>query len=178
LVFDEVQPVIRPYDEPPVACRDFDPRSGEIARQITGLISRHLPAVQAEHVGSTAVPDCRGRGIVDLLITCRGEDAENVHLLLDRLGFRQGGEPLFPPHPPAFRGAWDDNGDAFLLQVHVLPADAAEVDSMRFLRSCLRADVELRRAYVKQKQAIIASGVTDAAEYCRQKDAFLKMVLG
>ena len=85
---------------------------------------------------------------------------------------------LFPPHPPAYQGAWDHNGDAFLLHVHLLPAGSDEVDSMRFLRSCLRADAELARAYVQHKRAIISSGVTDDAEYCRQKAAFLKMVLG
>ena len=97
---------------------------------------------------------------------------------MGRLGFRQGGEALFPPHPPAFRGVWVENGDAFLLHVHVLPAGADEIDSMRFLRTCLRADGELPRAYVQQKRAILSSGVVDEAEYCRQKAAFLKMVLG
>ncbi len=49
---------------------------------------------------------------------------------------------------------------------------------MRFFRACLRADAELAGAYVQQKRAIISSGITEAAEYCRQKAAFLKMVLG
>ena len=77
-MFEEVQPVIGPYGEMAVAYRDFDPRSAEIARHVAGLISRHLPAVRAEHVGSTAVPGCGGRGIIDLLITCPEEDAEKV----------------------------------------------------------------------------------------------------
>jgi GrpB-like predicted nucleotidyltransferase (UPF0157 family) len=177
-VFDEVQTVIEPYDQPLVACRDFDPRTVEIARHVAGLIVRYLPSARAEHIGSTAVPGCAGRGIIDLLIACPEGDAEKVDVLLGRLGFRQGGEALFPPHPPAYQGAWVHNGEAFLVHVHVLPAGAAEVDSIRFLRSCLRSDVELVRAYVQHKRAIISSGVTDAAEYCRQKAAFLKMVLG
>jgi GrpB-like predicted nucleotidyltransferase (UPF0157 family) len=177
-MFDEVQPAIEPYDEPPLACRDFDPRAAEIARQVAGLISRHLPAARAEHVGSTAVPGCSGRGIVDLLIACPEGEVEKLNLLLGRLGFRQGGEALFPPHPPAYRGLWLHDDDAFLLHVHVLPAAADEVGSMRFLRACLRADAELVRAYVQHKRAIIAGGVTDPAEYGRQKAAFLKMVLG
>jgi GrpB-like predicted nucleotidyltransferase (UPF0157 family) len=124
------------------------------------------------------VPGCSGRGIVDLLVACPEGDCEQVSVLLRRLGFCQGGEVLFPLHPPPFRGAWDHDGDAFLLHVHVLPADADEVDSIRFLRSCLRADTELARAYVQHKRAIISSGTTDEAEYCSQKAAFLKMVLG
>ena len=49
---------------------------------------------------------------------------------------------------------------------------------MRFLRSCLRADAELTRAYVAQKRAILAKGVADPAAYSAQKGEFLKMVLG
>ena len=178
VVDDKIQPVIGPYDEPPVVCRDFDPRAAEIARQVAEFISRYLPSVWAEHVGSTAVPGCGGRGIVDLLIACPAGDVEKVDLQLGQLGFRQGGEALFPPHPPAYRGVWTDTGEAFLLHVHLLPAGTVEVDSIRFLRACLRADVELARAYVQHKRAIISSGVSEAAEYCRQKAAFLKMVLG
>lgn len=177
-MFDEVQSVIGPYDEPPLACRDYDPRAGEIARQVATLVSLHLPSLWPEHVGSTAVPGCGGRGIVDLLIAGPEGDAEKVNLLLDRLGFRQGGEAVFPPCPPAHRGAWIHDGEAFLLHVHVLPAGSVEADSIRFLRACLRADAELSRAYVQHKRAILSSGVTQAAEYCRQKAAFLKMVLG
>ena len=177
-MFDEVQPVIGPYDEPPVVCRDFDPRAADIARQVAGLVSRHLPAARAEHVGSTAVPGCGGRGSVDLLIACPEAELEKLDLLLGRLGFRQGGEVLFPPHPPPYRGTWVHDGDTFLLHLHVLPAGADEVDSIRFFRACLRADVELARAYVQHKRAIVSSGVSDAAEYCRQKAAFFKLVLG
>jgi len=177
-VFDEVQPVIGLYVETAVEFRDYDARSAEIARQVAGLISRHLPTVRAEHFGSTAVPGCGGRGIVDLLIACPVGDVEAVSLLLCKLGFRQGGVASFPAHPPAYRGAWDHNGDTFLLHVQVLPAGADEVNSIRFLRTCLRADGELARAYVQHKRAIISSGVTEETEYCRQKAAFFKMVLG
>jgi GrpB-like predicted nucleotidyltransferase (UPF0157 family) len=177
-VFDDVQSLIEPYGEPPVACRNFDPRAAEIARQVAGLISRHLPALRAEHVGSTAVPGCGGRGIVDLLIACGEGDRESADLLLCRLGFQNGGAALFSPQTTIYKGMIRDSGEAFWLHVHVLPSGAEEADSIRFLRSCLRADAELTRAYVQHKQAIISSGVSDEAEYCRQKAAFLKMVLG
>jgi GrpB-like predicted nucleotidyltransferase (UPF0157 family) len=178
IVFDDVQPVIGPYREPKAACLDFDPRAADIARQVCGLIARHLPSIRAEHVGSTAVPGCAGRGIVDLLLTAADNELEKTDLLLTRLGFQQGGEVLFPPHPPAYRGAWVHNGELFLLHVHVLPAGAAEIDSLRFFRSCLRSDPDLAKAYVAQKRAIIAAGGADPADYCRQKGDFLKMVLG
>jgi GrpB-like predicted nucleotidyltransferase (UPF0157 family) len=177
-VSDDVQSVIGPYGEPQVACLDFDPQAAEVARQVAGLISRHLPPVRVEHIGSTAVPGCAGRGIVDLLLTGTDADLDAAKQLLSRLGFQQGGDALFSPHPPAYRGTWTQGDELFSLHVHVLPNGAAEIDSIRFLRSCLRSDGELARAYVAQKRAIIAGGGTDPAEYCRQKGEFLKMVLG
>jgi GrpB-like predicted nucleotidyltransferase (UPF0157 family) len=178
VVFDEVQSVIGPCNEAAVVYRDFDPRFAEIARQVAGLISRHLPSLRVEHVGSTAVPDCGGRGIVDLLIACPEGEMEKVHSLLERLGFRPGGDVVLPPHAPALRGVLDYNGDAFPLHVYVLSAGADQADSMRFLRSCLRSDAELARAYVQHKRAIVAKGVREESEYNRQKAEFLKMVLG
>jgi GrpB-like predicted nucleotidyltransferase (UPF0157 family) len=176
-VFDDIQPVIEPYRESPVACRDFDPRAADIARQVCGLISRHLPSVRAEHVGSTSVPGCGGRGIIDLLVSGPESELETIDLLLSRLGFQKGGTALFPPHPAPYRGAWMHNGEPYLVHAHVLPAGASEIDSMRFFRSCLRSDTELMRAYVQQKRAILADG-TDPCEYNRKKGEFLKMVLG
>lgn len=177
-MFENVQAVIGPYCEPPAACRDFNPRAAEVARQVCGLISLNLTAVRVEHVGSTAVPGCAGRGIIDLLVSGPQTEIDAASCLLTRLGFQHGSHCLFPPHPPPYCGTYAHNGESFLLQVHVLPAGAAEIDSMRFLRTCLRADAELTRAYVAQKRAIVAAGAADPAEYCRQKGEFLKMVLG
>ena len=75
-------------------------------------------------------------------------------------------------------GAWDHDGETFLLHVHVIPADSPEVDEMRFFRTCLRGDPELARAYVARKRRILDSGVTDRLEYVRQKGEFIKEVLG
>ena len=176
-MFEDVKAVIGPYSAPPVACRDASPRAADIARQIAGLIVRHLPTVRAEHVGSTAIPGCKGSGIVDLLISAPETELETIHLLLDHLGFQRQNLEAFLPDTQLRVGAWADSGETFLLHAYVLPESAAEVESMRFLRTCLRADPDLAKAYVKTKRKIISGGVTDAAEYCRQKAEFLKVVL-
>jgi GrpB-like predicted nucleotidyltransferase (UPF0157 family) len=177
-VFDDVQPVIGPYNEPKIVCRELDPRTAEASRAVCGLISRHLPAIRAEHVGSTAVPGCGGRGIVDLMVTAPENELAAATELLTRLGFQPGGKSLYPPDRPPMVGAWSDSGETFLLRAYILPEGAAEIDSMRFLRSCLRSDAELTKAYVKQKKAIVKAGVADVDEYDKQKSEFLKMVLG
>ena len=55
----------------PAACLPYDPRAPEVARRVTEIIHRQLPHVLVEHVGSTAVPGCAGKGVIDLLIPYR-----------------------------------------------------------------------------------------------------------
>jgi GrpB-like predicted nucleotidyltransferase (UPF0157 family) len=178
-VFEQVQPVVGRYVSRPAACRDYDPRAAEVARQITALVHSYLPHAHAEHIGSTAVPGCAGKGIVDLMIPVPDGELENVLQLLDRLGFQQqtGPDP-FPEDRPMRTGSWSYDGETFMLHIHVIPASSPEVDQMRFFRACLRADPELVLAYVAWKREIVASGVTDTAEYSRLKGEFLKAILG
>jgi GrpB-like predicted nucleotidyltransferase (UPF0157 family) len=178
-MFDQVEPVIGPYSSRPAVCRDYDPRVAAVARQIIALLSTHLPQIHAEHVGSTAVSGCAGKGIVDLLIPVPDGKMDKVKELLDRLGFqRQTGRDSFPEDRPMRVGSWQQDGETFLLHVHIIPASSPEVEETRFFRACLRAVPELMKAYVAQKRKIIASGVTDSLEYCKAKGEFLKAVLG
>jgi GrpB-like predicted nucleotidyltransferase (UPF0157 family) len=178
-MFENVQPVIRPYESRPAICREYDPRAAAVARQVAALISDHLPHVCVEHVGSTAVPGCAGKGIVDLMIPVPDGEMENVKGLLDRLGFqRQTNRDPFLEDRPMRVGGLVYDGDTFLLHIHVIPADSPEVEEMRFFRACLRADPELLRLYVAKKHEIIAGGVTDSLDYCYAKGEFIKDVLG
>jgi GrpB-like predicted nucleotidyltransferase (UPF0157 family) len=176
---DPSEPLIGPYTALPAACQDYDPRAVEVARQVAALVGKHLPNARVEHVGSTSVPRCAGKGIVDLMIAVRDGEMEAINQGLDGLGFqRQTGPEPFPEDRPMRVGAWCHDGDTFLLHLHLVPEGSPEVDQMRFFRACLRADPELVRAYVARKREIIAGGVTDSLEYCRIKGEFLKEVLG
>ena len=178
-MFEHVQPVIAPYEPRPVVCREYDPRALTVARLVAALISDNLPQVQVEHVGSTAVPGCAGKGIVDLMVPYRdGDELAAVKELLDKLGFqRQTNRDPFPEDRPMRVGAIDHDGRAFLLHVHIIPADSPEVEEMRFFRACLRSDPELLELYVARKRQILAGGVTDSLDYCYAKGEFIKAVL-
>ncbi len=178
-MFDEVQPVIGAYVSRPAACREYDPRAANVARLIAAMVQEHLPQVRVEHVGSTSVPGCAGKGTVDLMIAVADGELEKVKELLDRLGFqgRIGRDP-FPETRPLRAGSFVHGGETFFVHVHVLPASSPEVDEMRFFRTCLRADPELLRAYVARKREIIAGGTTDSLEHCRIKGEFIKEILG
>ncbi len=176
---DKAPPVIGPYFSRPAAFRDYDPRSAGVARLVAALVYDHLPHAVVEHVGSTSVPGCAGKGNVDLMIAVADGELEKVKEVLNRLGFQgQIGRDPFPETRPMLAGSFVHDGETFLIHVHVIPSSSPEVDDMRFFRTCLRADPELLQAYVTRKREIIASGVTDSLEYCRIKGEFIREVMG
>ncbi|EPX55000.1 hypothetical protein D187_009739 [Cystobacter fuscus DSM 2262] len=54
---------IGPYVRDGLACRPYDARGVEVARRVGDEVRRFLPAVTVEHIGSTSVPDCEGKGV-------------------------------------------------------------------------------------------------------------------
>jgi GrpB-like predicted nucleotidyltransferase (UPF0157 family) len=172
-------PSIGPYEPRPAACRDYDPRAAAVAQRIAACAAARLPGVRVEHVGSTAVPGCAGKGVVDLMIAVADGQMDAVKEVLADLGFqRQAGGDPFPEDRPMRVGSVVLDGETFLLHVHVIPADSPEVDELRFFRACLRADPELRAAYVARKREIIAGGTTDPLDYCKEKGRFIEESLG
>jgi GrpB-like predicted nucleotidyltransferase (UPF0157 family) len=170
--------LIRKYEQAPAACLPYDPRAQEVARRIAGMIHQNLPHAIVEHVGSTAVPGCAGKGVIDLLIPYREGELELVKDTLQKLGFqRQGTRVPFPEDRPMRIGSIEHDGDTFRLHVHIVPASSDESDELRAFRDMLRADPEMREAYVRRKREIIEGGTTDSIDYSIIKGAFVQEAL-
>jgi GrpB-like predicted nucleotidyltransferase (UPF0157 family) len=142
------------------------------------MIWRRLPGVAVEHVGSTAVPGCAGKGVIDLLIPYGEGELEPIKDTLEDLGFqRQSTRNPFPEDRPMRVGSLEHDGDTFRLHVHVVPEDSGETDDLRAFRDRLRADPEMREAYVRRKGDIIESGTTDPIDYSIVKGSFVRIAL-
>ena len=171
-------PIIGPYDQMPAACREHDPRAMDVARRVGSLIESHLPGVVVEHVGSTSVPGCAGKGVVDLMVLYPSGGLPAVRDKLDELGFqRQTTRDPFPEERPMRTGSVDHDGTRFRLHAHVIAADAPEASELRAFRERLRADPRLVDAYVARKRAILAEGITDSIDYSVRKGEFVGEVL-
>jgi GrpB-like predicted nucleotidyltransferase (UPF0157 family)/mannose-6-phosphate isomerase-like protein (cupin superfamily) len=171
--------LIGPYEPRRAACHDHDPGAATVARLVGSRIEESLPGVVVEHVGSTSVPLCAGKGVVDLMVLYPPGGLREARQALDRLGFqRQGGRDPFPEERPMRVGSVDHEGSHFLLHAHVIAADSPEVAVMRAFRDRLRADLSLMDAYVARKRAILAAGVTDPLDYCNAKGGFVQDILG
>ena len=168
---------IRPYPHPspPPALRPWNPRAPRAAARVVALIAERLPDTTIEHVGSSAVPDCAGKGYLDLVVPYR----DDTHLAaindaLFALGFsRQRNRDPFPETRPMRTGAIHHAGESFLLHVHVVPERGSETAELRGFRDRLRADPALVAEYVAAKRAILAAGVRDSVDYAERKGAFI-----
>jgi GrpB-like predicted nucleotidyltransferase (UPF0157 family) len=98
---------------------------------------------------------------------------------IDSLGFqRQTTRDPFPEERPMRTGAFDFQGRRYLVHVHVVAAGSTEAADTLYFRDCLRADSELRAAYVAYKKKILASGVSDSVDYAIAKGEFVRQCLG
>jgi GrpB-like predicted nucleotidyltransferase (UPF0157 family)/mannose-6-phosphate isomerase-like protein (cupin superfamily) len=131
-----------------------------------------------EHVGSTSVPGCAGKGVVDLMLVYPDGQLGPTRDLLDALGFqRQTTRDPFPEDRPMRTGSLAHEGMTFNLHVHVIASSSPEVLVLRAFRDRLRADPALVAAYIAAKKAILADGCTDPIDYCYRKGEFVTEAL-
>ncbi|GAC1574453.1 MAG: GrpB family protein [Candidatus Elarobacter sp.] len=130
-------------------------------------------AVGIEHVGSTAVPNCAAKPILDIDVVMRyADDLDTVALRLEHLGYVRLGD-LGIAGREAFRAA------PGLPRHHlgVCAAGSAVLRSHLTLRDALRADPELAAAYGALKRELAERYRHDQDSYTEGKTAFITTVL-
>jgi GrpB-like predicted nucleotidyltransferase (UPF0157 family) len=60
-----------PYQKQPGEFQEYGPLAPEVAQYVIDVIQMHIPNVTVENIGSTAVPGCSGRAVIDLMISTR-----------------------------------------------------------------------------------------------------------
>jgi GrpB-like predicted nucleotidyltransferase (UPF0157 family) len=139
------------------------------------LIAEQLPDTAVEHVGSSSVPGCAGKGTLDLVIPYR----DDTHLAaindaLFALGFgRQRNRDPFPETRPMRIGAIEHESETYLLHVHVVPDGTHHLVELVDFRDRLRADPALVAEYVAAKRAVLDAGVRDGDDYAVKKGEFI-----
>jgi GrpB-like predicted nucleotidyltransferase (UPF0157 family) len=151
--------------------------SSTVAGYLASAIIEANDRLKVEHIGSTAVPGCWGKGIIDLLVT--HEDLQSAKNTLDGLGFqRQTGPEVFPESRPMRVGSIEFFGRIYRIHAHIIEEGSPEARDLVRFRDLLRADAELLRAYEAQKREILARGITKSTEYSKAKGDFIRRALG
>lgn len=167
--------MIGPYAPGLPALRPWDARAAKVAAMIQTLIATRSPDLQVEHVGSTAVHNCDGKGVVDLMVLYPPGNLEHARRVLLDLGFqRQVARLTFPDWRPLLQGNVTFDDRPFAINAHVLPATDDEVIEMRTWRDALRASTPLRGCYIAAKQAVLEAAPGDNTAYALAKGVFVQ----
>jgi GrpB-like predicted nucleotidyltransferase (UPF0157 family) len=175
----KTQTPILPYSRSRAVYVEYDPGAVGAAAEVATLVEAAAPWTQLEHIGSTAIPGCAGKGIVDLMAMYAPGELEPTRAALDALGFQQQRTGhIFPEERPMRVGAIDHAGKRYRLHVHVIDMTSPEVGTLRRFRDALRADARLRDAYQARKRAILESGLHEPKDYTDAKGEFITSVIG
>lgn len=156
----------------------YDHESPRVAASVAQMILAADGKFRVEHVGSTAVPGCWGKGIVDLFLLYPAGRLADAREILDRLGFQpQGGPEPFPETRPMRVGMVEHLGREYRVHVHVLEDGCTEARDLVRFRDLLRGNVGLRRAYEMEKRAILSRGITRSTQYSKAKGEFIRTAL-
>lgn len=174
--------LIGPYEAPGapkvIELRPWDTRAPAAASSLMRMLQAALPGIQVEHVGSTAVPGCDGKGILDLMLLIPDGRLGDVCSTIDGMGFQpQSGGKRHPDTRPMREGSFTFDGSVFRLHVHLIPENSAEVDRLRKFRDRLAANPELVVRYVEQKRRLVDARISDRSTYTLGKKAFIESVL-
>jgi GrpB-like predicted nucleotidyltransferase (UPF0157 family) len=169
---------ILPYRSAPA---EFCPHNLAV-KEIARLLANHVPMVEptlvVEHIGSTSIPGCGGKGVIDLAILYPNGGLDRAKAALDQLGFqRQVGREVFPESRPMRVGSVEHEGQLFRIHAHVIAFESGEHQELIWFRDLLRRNPSFRHRYEELKRAILASGVTDPVDYCNEKAQFITEVL-
>ena len=93
--------LILPYAVLPAMYVEYDPAAPAVAARVKTIIEAASPTTLVEHIGSTAVPGCAGKGIVDLAAFYSDGAFEATRDAIDGAGFQpQKSGHAFPQHRP------------------------------------------------------------------------------
>lgn len=160
--------VFQPYDE----------RFPDVAALVIQLFAERDAPLVVEHVGSTAIPGCAGKGVIDLMIPYRDGRFEHTLAVIQDLGFQiwRSRDP-FPETRPVLIGSVLHDGKSFRLHFHLIPEIDPEVNLQRHFRDTLRENPVLIEEYQASKLASLQAKPADGADYNLGKDAFIKRVM-
>ncbi|MEM1157378.1 MAG: GrpB family protein [Verrucomicrobiota bacterium] len=166
---------IRRYELKPPAFHPWRPEFLEVATEVALYIKSRIPEIRVEHVGSTSVDYCGGKGIVDLLVLYFGQpgEFERVRDQVDAIGFqKQSGGHIFPEDRPMRVGAVQFKGIEYRFHIHVLQSGCKEERGLCEFRDDLRQDEERRASYIELKQQILQRRLSDPKDYTSRKSTF------
>jgi len=126
---------ILPYSSLPAEFHDYDPAVVEVVHLLHDAIGSADSQLRVDHIGSTSVPECDGKGIIDLVILYPEGLLARARTTLDKLGFQnQNGPEPFSEDRPMRVGCVEHNYRRFQIHAHVIALDSEEYGELVWFR--------------------------------------------
>jgi GrpB-like predicted nucleotidyltransferase (UPF0157 family) len=173
--------IFEPASKPLAGYREWDSLYPEVVRSLMPQLGQPRTDVTFEHVGSTAVAGCGGKGVIDLLALYLDgalDEAKSWLLSLGLVGQGTEFSRAWPESRPMYLGWYQYGGKQWLVYVHVVNSASDEVRRFRDFRDLLAGSAELIAEYCELKRSIVTSGVSDTDEYAARKRSFFRSALG
>ena len=173
--------IVHSTTKPKAEYREWDPLKPAAVKALVRDLMPLPEYMSIEHVGSSAVPGCGGKGVIDLLALYQESYLAASKEFLLSAGFCPQGQEFLRPWPndrPMLLGAFRWNERVFTIYVHVVNICSDEVRRFRLFRDRLSKDAGLVAAYCEVKRSIISDGVTDTDEYAVRKRQIVHQILG
>jgi GrpB-like predicted nucleotidyltransferase (UPF0157 family) len=149
-------PVLPYGDRGPFECLPYDERSPFVFQLVANMLQPEDQRLRLEHVGSTAVPGCPGKGYIDaIVLTVNDVQLGEAIQAVKQAGFT---DHDFGQGYPGARGGVRFDGVLFRVHLQILPSDSSKTREMLTFRDLLKRDPQLQQRYVSRKRSLIASG--------------------
>ena len=173
--------IVTSAEKPKATYQEYDVRYPMVFEEISRRFSELDAPFVIEHVGSTAVPGCGGKGILDIVAIYEDEKLEQSTEFLTQHGFSKQGEEFVRPWPdsrPMLLGNYEFQESRYLVYVHVLHFESDEIRRFRVFRDRLAGNKELISEYNEVKSRIISEGIFDTDHYAFRKRGSIHEILG
>ena len=132
--------------------------------------------VEIEHVGSTAIPDIKGKNIIDILIGAKNrEQFEKFAQSLTESGYF-GSEKSKTDIYQFFASRQEETGDGDV-HIHLVVVGTERHDEFLILRDFLLANENEAKQYSQHKDEILALGQIDRKTYREIKSKYVSALI-
>ena len=160
--------VFKPYNKKFPAL--FEAEKKRIASQVKNKLI-------IEHIGSTAIPNLGGKGIIDIAIAAEKSELESISEQLQKMGY-EFRAPHSTPEKLYFRADLPDREEGIRrYHIHLMPHGSEDWKGFIAFRDYLRNHPDEAEKYAALKKQAASDAEEDGKKYRAQKDPLIQDIL-
>ena len=167
-----------PFDEGEThrEIRPYDNVYREVFLKVRDYVESQIDSVELFHIGSTAIPDLRGKPMVDIAAVSTHENLRAEQGRFEQLGFHRRAVWVDRDDKPYVCGSTKAAGSRYNINIHICRRnDPVHRDSLEFIE-ILNSRPDLRRKYEYAKDRAHSVAPTDPEAYNREKASIIQEI--